>query len=145
MANVVKANVFGFEKLFGQLEKLNEKIDEIIDNELKAAALNVETKAKVDCPVDMGTLRRSIHYESGIDGKSKYHAVLSLLPYAPYVEFGTGAKVSVPKGYEEYAMQFKKHKKVVGMNAHPYLIPNFEIEKRELIERLKIIIKNVKS
>lgn len=145
MANIVKTNAFGFEKVFGKLEKLNEKLDEAIDNELKASALNVETNAKIDCPVDMGTLRRSIHYDAGINGKSKYHAVLSNLKYAPYVEFGTGGKVSVPKGYEEYAMLFKGKKKVVGINAHPYLIPNFEIEKRNLIERLKKILKNVKS
>ena len=145
MGDGLKVNTFGFDELFGKLGKLSEKVNEAIDDELQAAALNVELNAKLDVPVDMGDLRRSIHTEQGKTEKGKYYAVLSLLKYAPYVEFGTGGKVSVPKGYEEYAMQFKRHQKVVGINAHPYMMNNFEIEKRKLISRLKTILKNVKS
>ena len=44
--------------------------------------------------------------------------------YAPYVEFGTGTKVSIPKGFEEMAMKFYVNGKGT-MSAHPFLIPAF--------------------
>lgn len=41
--------------------------------------------------------------------------------YSPYVEFGTGTKVSVPADLIKYALQFKGSRKVIGMAAQPYL------------------------
>jgi hypothetical protein len=34
----------------------------------------------------------------------------SKLSYAPYIEFGTGGKVTIPAGYEQFASQFKGSK-----------------------------------
>ena len=75
------------------------------------------------------------HYVSGI-GASVYASA----HYAPYVEFGTGGKVSIPIGYEEYAAQFKGTRKVAGMRSQPYLIPSFEMEIPKLFLRLKTLL-----
>ena len=136
-------------KYNGDLLKSILTIDDVlrtkIIDEAKAAALNVETGAKRDCPVDNGTLRNSIHIEEQLNGSSYSVLIGSDIPYAPYVEFGTGDFVSVLPEYQDFAMQFKGSKKVVGMNAQPYLIPNYEEEKIRFIERLKALFNNVKS
>ena len=136
-------NVFGIDKLITELKNYSEKINNDINNRVKEAALNVESRAKMDCPVDMGTLRASINTRPIKDDEGYGWEVFTPLEYAPYVEFGTGTRVSIPTGYEEYAMQFKGQKSIAGMNAQPYLIPNFEMEKMALIENMKKIISNV--
>ena len=40
--------------------------------------------------------------------------------YAPYVEWGTGAKVSVPADLAKYAIQFKGSRQVAGQRPQPY-------------------------
>jgi HK97 gp10 family phage protein len=136
-------NVFCIDKLITELKNYSEKVNTDINNSVKAAALNVETRAKMDCPVDMGTLRSSINTRPIKDEDGYGYEVFTPLEYAPYVEFGTGTRVSIPTGYEEYAMQFKGQKSIAGMNAQPYLIPNFEMEKEALISNIKKIIGNV--
>ena len=53
---------------------------------LRKSCLLVEEDAKKLCPVETGTLRRSIHTTLHSD----YGEVGTNLHYAPYVEFGTG-------------------------------------------------------
>ena len=53
-------------------------------------------------------MRNSIHAESALNGLTG--RVVVDASYAPYVEFGTGGKVSVPSGYESFAMQYKGNK-----------------------------------
>ena len=137
-------NVFGIDKLITELKNYSEKVNNDINNSVKAAALNVETKAKMDCPVDMGILRSSINTRPIKDDEGYGYEVFTPLEYAPYVEFGTGTRVSIPTGYEEYAEQFwSRNTEWAGMNAQPYLIPNFEMEKANLMANLKKIVTNV--
>jgi HK97 gp10 family phage protein len=137
-------NVFGIDKLITELKNYSEKVNTALNNSVKEAATNVETRAKMDCPAPMGTLRASIQKRPIQDNEEYGWEVYTLLEYAPYVEFGTGTRVSIPTGYEEYAEQFWSHNEEwVGMNAQPYLIPNFEMEKMALIENIKKIIGNV--
>jgi hypothetical protein len=136
-------NVFGIDKLIGELKNYNEKVYIGIDNAMQESARNVQRQAIMDCPAPMGTLRRSIDVKPIKEESWSGYEIFSLLPYAPYVEFGTGTRVTIPTGYEEYAMQFKGQKEIVGMNAQPYLIPNFEMEKANLMANLKKIVTNV--
>lgn len=119
------------------LIKLSDALKSKIIDEIKVSTLNLETSAKMDCPVNFGILRSSIYKNENVDGSFYSSYVGSDMVYAPYVEFGTGGMVSVPNGYEDFAIQFKKEKKVIGMNAQPYLIPNYEIEKAKLIQNIK--------
>ena len=136
-------NVFGIDKLIGELKNYSEKVYTNIDNAMQESARNVQRQAIMDAPSDMSTLRRSIEVKPIKEGTWSGYEIFSLLPYAPYVEFGTGTRVTIPTGYEEYAMQFKGQKEIVGMNAQPYLIPNFEMEKANLMANLKKIVTNV--
>ena len=136
-------NVFGIDKLIGELKNYSEKVYINIDNAMQESARNVQRQAIMDAPSDMSTLRRSIQVKPLKEETWSGYEIFSLLPYAPYVEFGTGTRVTIPTGYEEYAMQFKGQKEIVGMNAQPYLIPNFEMEKANLMANLKKIVTNV--
>ena len=136
-------NVFGIDKLIGELKNYSEKVYTNIDNAMQESARNVQRQAIMDAPSDMSTLRRSIQVKPIKEETWSGYEIFSLLPYAPYVEFGTGTRVTIPTGYEEYAMQFKGQKEIVGMNAQPYLIPNFEMEKANLMANLKKMVTNV--
>ena len=136
-------NVFGIDKLIGELKNYSEKVYTNIDNAMQESARNVQRQAIMDAPSDMSTLRRSIQVKPIKEETWSGYEIFSLLPYAPYVEFGTGTRVTIPTGYEEYAMQFKGQKEIAGMNAQPYLIPNFEMEKANLMANLKKIVTNV--
>ena len=46
---------------------------------------------------------------------------------------------------EDFAIQFKGQKTVIGMNAQPYLIPNFEVERERVKQAIKNLMQNVKS
>lgn len=85
---------------------LNDKVQSVTvgaELEIKASLQNIERSAKRKAPVNFGTLRQSINAkQSGLSG----HVEASAL-YAPYIEFGTGGKVSVPSGYEAFANQFR--------------------------------------
>ena len=125
------------------LNNLAQKVQVNLIGALQEAALNIETGAKMDCPVDMGILRDSIHIEP-ITGEDVYgYKIGTVLSYAPYVEFGTGTRVSVPSGYDEFAMQFKGQKEVAGMNAQPYLLPNFEMQVEQFKSNIEKALSNV--
>lgn len=138
------SSTYGFVQLADNLENLGNKLFEQLKLATAASALNIETTAKMDCPVDMGTLRSSIHQEDLSEGKTIRYWIGSYVYYAPFVEFGTGAKVSIPTGYDEFAIQFKGQKDVAGMNAQPYLLPNFEMEKEKFKENILNILQNAK-
>ena len=126
-----------------KLNELGKKIQIALIGALEEAALNIETAAKMDCPAPMGILRGSIHIEQITEEDVYGFKIGSYLPYAPYVEFGTGAKVSVPSEYQEFALQFKGQKEVAGMNAQPYLLPNFEMQVEQFKNNIEKVLSNV--
>jgi hypothetical protein len=114
--------------------------------EVNASALAIQTKAKrtiASNSIDKGRLLGSIQLKEINQGDKIIYTVGSALKYAPYVEFGTGGEVSVPSGYEDFAIQFigKKIKKI-NLKARPYLIPAFESEIPILRKNIKNVIKN---
>ena len=126
------------------IDSLKEKVQRTLIGALQEAALNIETGAKQDCPVHFGILRNSIHIEPITGEEDVYgYKIGSYLPYAPYVEFGTGTRVSVPAQYEDFALLFKGKKEVVGMNAQPYLLPNFEMQVEQFKSNIEKALSNV--
>ena len=66
-----------------------------------------------------------------------HYGVVNDMPYAAYVEFGTGGAVKVPAGLEDYAIQFKKpNRQNISMPARPYLFPAFFEKKAQLIPNI---------
>jgi HK97 gp10 family phage protein len=146
MANDISFKIEGLDALIKKLGKLPIQVEKEVANEVNASALNIQSKARRASPVDNGTLRNSIQLESVFKDKRIVYTVGSRLKYAPYVEFGTGGLVSVPAGYEDFAMQFKGTKGYkINLRPRPYLIPAFESEIPILRKNIQNVIKNVKS
>jgi len=132
-----------------KLDKFNEEVQQNVKDEVNASALNILSSAKRLAPIDLGTLRRSIFLkEKDLDNGGYVFTVgasRKLAPYAPYIEFGTGGEVTVPKGYEELAILFKgKNLRKINIRPQPFLIPSFENEKPKLIDNILKVVKNAK-
>jgi HK97 gp10 family phage protein len=146
MADQILFKIEGLDALIKRLGVLSPQISKEVALEVNASALAIQSKARRDVPVDNGILRNSIQLKE-VNGKDKVmYTVGSALKYAPYVEFGTGGLVSVPAGYEDFAMQFKGKKgKKINLKPRPYLIPAFESQIPILRKNIQNVIKNAKS
>ena len=146
MADQILFRIEGLDALITRLGKLAPEIAKEVAMEVNASALAIQSKARRDVVVDNSTLRSSIQLKEINRGDKIMYTVGSRLKYAPYVEFGTGGEVSVPAGYEDFAMQFKgKGKRKINLRPRPYLIPAFESEIPILRKNIQNVIKNVKS
>lgn len=97
---------------------------------------NVAAQTAIDAPVDLGKLRQSVNNESidnGLGGRVSVNA-----PYAAFIEFGTGAGILIPPGWEEVAAKFRgSGQRKVTIKAHSYFIPNVRSEGEKLKNRLR--------
>jgi hypothetical protein len=84
-------------------------------NRLAVAVTNETTQSMVtqaqlrvtsNKSVDNGQLRLSLGKTTARVGYNRSF-FFSNAPYAAYVEFGTGARVSIPKGFEQMAAEFR--------------------------------------
>lgn len=120
------------QKALKDIDKYHDKAKQGISNEVSRAAFNIAHKARIAAPVGKakgagGRLRASI---SVADQKRFEAKVVAKTRYAAYVEFGTGTLVKVPKGLEDYAMQFKgRGIRQVNLRARPFLFPSVESER----------------
>ena len=103
-------DVSGVDVLMDKINKMSERIQNDVLDEFNASALNIQTNAKKYAPVNIGTLRNSIQLKEELTNGQLVFTIGSKLPYAPYIEFGTGGKVTIPAGYEQFASQFKGSK-----------------------------------
>ena len=123
------------------LGKLPDEIKDDVRKVVKNSAFNIERNAKSSASVKTGHLRRSISTKMG-DMEATIHT--SNLKYAPMVEFGT--KPHIIRAKNKKALYWKGAKHPVksvrhpGGKAKPYLIPAFEKEKDQFLEKLKEVI-----
>ncbi len=126
------------------IAELNEKLDELADNERMKNALTrsgelVRDRAKMNCPVQTGHLYRHINYT--VEGDSAL--VGTSVKYAPYVEFGTGSlgDPSVPhtdkKQWTYYSKTLKQFVTTSGQEKHPYLVPALKDSTKEIADIFK--------
>ena len=121
-------DISNMDSVISDLNKLSEKIRTDVALEMNASALNIQYAAKRAAPVNFGKLRNSIQLKEKIGGNKVLFEVGSNLKYAPYVEFGTGGKVSIPNNYAAFANQFKGK---TGGNFHEMLKALIEWVKRK--------------
>lgn len=149
MANDISFKIEGLDALIKRIGKLPIEIEKEVANEVNASALAIQNKAKKSVAANStnkGRLLGSIQLVSVLKNKRLIYTVGSALKYAPYIEFGTGGEVTVPAGYEDFALQFKgKGIKKINLRPRPYLIPAFESEIPILRKNIQNVIKNVKS
>ena len=154
----ITINFEGLEELKGRFKNIDIELAKDVDAVLSVSAENIATKAKQNLsgvtynakdykkPLeklyavtdDINNLKQSINAKP-ISFLS--YEVVSTIPYAAYVEFGTGGAVKIPAGVEDYAIQFKKPNRLnISMKANPYLFPAFFELKPTIIQDIKDII-----
>lgn len=104
MISMNKVNTRKLEKAI--IKYRSDAIDEVAGVNLDTAS-TISAVAKKTVSVDRGTLRNSIRVDEF--DKINYN-VGTNLPYAPYIEFGTGRKVKIPTEFRELANRAKKSK-----------------------------------
>lgn len=157
-ANGINITFEGFDKLKDKIEKLGQGAVNEVDAILQVNAESIATLAKRNLsgvklnPNDFTKPLEKLYavtdninnLKQRISAKNEgilRHSVVADMPYAAYVEFGTGGRVDVPKGLEDYAIQFKKpNKQNISMPANPYLFPAFFQIKPRIINDIKDFI-----
>ena len=142
---MIKINVNEIDKFAVELIELSEKSKGNVQKAIKKSAFNIESQAKKNLAsnksVVTGHLRRSIATKMG-DLEATIHT--SNVKYAVIVEKGSKAHVVRPKNkkalYWKGATHPVKQVKHPGSKAKPYLIPAFEKEKDQFLEKLKEVI-----
>lgn len=97
-------NLQGIKEVQEALKNIDVSVKKDVSNEINASALKIQNDAKRLAPVNFGQLRNGIQLEKVSD---LTFSVESKASYSPYVEFGTGGKVSVPADFQAYAQTFK--------------------------------------
>lgn len=137
-----KLDMAAFNKSMNSLDKVFvERLDKI-EKAFKDSMLKMEAEATAAAPVDLGNLKASIKQVE--IGKLSYQ-LRADVPYAAFVEFGTGPYVIV-NSYDSYwkdiALPFKSpnpgnNKKI---QAQPYFYPTVNKNIAKLKTRIKTIL-----
>jgi len=131
----------GIDAIIKKLKTYGEHAENIVEIHTKATALEIAADAKRLAPVDTGKLRQSI----GTQKVEKLtYRIFAGVKYAPYMEFGTGGLVEVPKELKALAIKFKgKGVKKIDLKPQPFLYPalvlNRQYYKETLLKELKKI------
>ena len=143
---MIKINADELNKFSVEVTKLSDEVEEDVKKVVKNSAFNIEKNAKSNLTknksVATGHLRRGISTDiKGLD--AIIHT--SNIKYAPGVEYGTKAHIIRPKNKKFLYWKGAKHpvKQVnhPGSKAKPFLVPAFEKEKDQFLEKLKEVIK----
>ena len=142
---MIKIDASELNKFSVYLAKLSNESEDNVKKVVKNSAFNIEENAKSNLTknksVATGHLRRGI--STDIKGlEATIHT--SNIKYAPMVEYGTKAHIIRAKNKKALYWKGTKHpvKKVnhPGSKAKPYLIPAFNQEKDQFLEKLKEVI-----
>lgn len=107
MAKGITISLDGVDKLLRNIKSYSKDITDEVDSEIAASAEEMAQISKRLAPVNLGYLRNNISAS-----RLGYLAMefVSQAEYSPFLEFGTKTKVSIPKGLEGYANQFRGKK-----------------------------------
>ena len=112
-------------KLLKQINSFGQDANRMAVSVTNETANNMVTDAKLKAPVDLNQLRLSIGKTTARIGYNKSFFFANA-PYSAYVEFGTGGKVRIPKGFQELASKYKgRGIREVNINPQPFFIPAY--------------------
>lgn len=127
-------NTITFKRLYQRFDKLSQNVQVQVKAEIDVAAQNIINNAKMEAPVDTGTLRNSLI----VDRQAKSVGVVAQTFYAPYQDFGTGTGVSIPPELSKYANQFRgRGGRNPNIKGKGFLWGNLFDELPKLRERIK--------
>jgi len=152
---------------FDSLKEIKEKFKNLsadaakdVDSILEVSAQNIATLAKQNLqgvnynpndyqkPLEKAYAAQNditdLYQSIGVVAKGiNNYEVVATMPYAAYIEFGTGGAVKIPKGVEDYAIQFKKPNRLnISMKANPYLFPALFQIKPQIIQDIEDVLTN---
>ncbi|CAB4153561.1 Bacteriophage HK97-gp10, putative tail-component [uncultured Caudovirales phage] len=140
---MAKESIKGIDKVIKELRAKGKEVEKLIDDKTAEVALQIELDAKILAPKDLGKLAQSIHV---VKVKESNYKIVAGVIYAPYVEFGTGGLVNVPKEWGSYPMQFKgKGAKQINIRPQPYLYPSWMKGKKDYLDKLKKLLSTYKK
>ena len=138
----VSVNIKGFKEVEKALKEFGKEGQAAALDVVFATASDIERDAKSLAPVDLGKLQQSIT-KTKVTDQVKYK-VQANEPYAAFVEFGTGALVSIPDGWTDMAADFRgRGIRQVNIAPQPYLYPAFQKGSRMLFKDLRNELKRL--
>jgi HK97 gp10 family phage protein len=121
----MKPSKINIGRLLKQIDSFGDDAKRMAVSVTNETANNMVTDAKLKAPVNLNQLRLSIGKTTARIGYNKSFFFANA-PYSAYVEFGTGGKVRIPKGFEELASKYKgKGIREVNINPQPFFIPAY--------------------
>ena len=142
---MIKINTNEIDKFAVELIELSEKSRDNVQKAIKKSAFNIEAKAKNNLKANRSVVTR--HLSLGVktevkDLEATVHT--SNIEYAIIVEKGSKPHIIRPKNkkalYWKGATHPVKQVNHPGSKAKPFLIPAFEKEKDQFLEKLKEVI-----
>ena len=134
----LRLDISGMDGLKKAIESKQKDLVEGINNEMNAGVKDINDKQIVYTPVNHGRLKGANDFN--ID-KPLTKILYNNVEYAPYVEFGTGGLVKIPKGLEDIAIQYKgKGIKKVNLRARPFFFRAYFEEYPKMIKRIKKLL-----
>jgi HK97 gp10 family phage protein len=139
-----KPQIRGLDKTISDLKKFGNKAEEALNTALETTAYDMVDKAVSLVVVDTGKLKQSIRVVTVSESNFIVEAGGGVAPYAPYIEFGTGGLVDVPKEFDEQARRaLGKGIKQVNLPPRPYMYPAYLYGLKEIEKNLKIEIEQL--
>ena len=147
-----KPKVKGIDETIAKLRRLSKDADDLLDSVMEATAKDMVDFARTECNkvigktsyVPKGKLVQSIQDTRVADKNYIVSAGGGIAPYAPYVEFGTGGLVEVPKEFDEQArLAIGKGIRKVNLPARPFMYPTYIYGKKHIETLLKQEIKDL--
>ena len=143
--NAFSVKVKGLDFLEKRIKDAHIKIAEQYTKIINDSVIEISKLAESKVPIGKtGRLQGSIGYSlyNVATGASVYASI----HYAPYVEFGTGKKFSIPsypnvnKGkLDAYAFTFKRKKQVIGRPYKPFMFNSYSEVYTKMLSRLRKI------
>jgi HK97 gp10 family phage protein len=148
-----KPQIKGLDKTIADLNKFSDKVKDTLSLVMEATAYEMEDFATKECERVIGKTKfrkltgkliQSIDVIVVNDMNYIVESGGGLAPYAPYVEFGTGGLVSVPKEFDEQARRaLGKGIKQVNLPPRPYMHPAYIYGLKRIEENLKTEIEQL--
>ena len=143
---MIKINADELNKFSVEVIKLSDEVEEDIKKVVKNSAFNIEKNAKSNLTKNKSVATGELRRRTSTDIKGLEATIhTSNLKYAPHVEYGTRAHIIRPKNkrflYWEGAKYPVKKVNHPGSKAKPFLIPAFNQEKDQFLEKLKEVVK----
>ena len=143
----VRVRLQGINILVQALDDYSKEVKNLVYDETREWAQRTENAAQRDVPVKTGDLKSTIRTESENNGLTWIVKAggINNVDYAPYIEFGTGARVNQSfleeYGLSAYAMQFTgEQEPFVALPERSYLFRNARTEFEKTLENIKKIL-----